>query len=218
MLGQIAELFERGGFVMVVIFCLSIYMTAVIVFKIYQFYRMQTLNPLFVNQLEKNIDLHQLRRHLSSASFDKNPVANVMLTSLLSIEKSSHSENSFEICREEVNRVASVELRYLESHMRGLELVANVAPLLGLLGTVVGMVDAFSQLELAGAKVDPSLLAGGIWAALLTTVAGLSVAIPALTAYNIFDAKIDAVRAGMRDISIRIFSLSNEIHKSNIVT
>jgi biopolymer transport protein ExbB len=95
--------------------------------------------------------------------------------------------------------------------MRGLELVANVSPLLGLLGTVIGMVDAFAALEQAGSKVDPSLLAGGIWTALLTTVAGLSVAIPALAAHNIFDGKIESVRARMRDITIRIFSLSNQL-------
>jgi len=203
-MGDIIDLFEKGGFVMFVIFCLSVYITAVIIFKIYQFWRMQTLNPLFVEQLEKNPDRQLLRANLASANLSNNPVAKLMLSALKVIEL---PDATSETTREEISRVAAAELRYLEAHMRGLELVANIAPLLGLLGTVVGMVDAFAALEQAGARVNPSLLAGGIWTALLTTVAGLSVAIPALAAQYIFDGKIEKIRASMKDISIRVLSL-----------
>ncbi len=202
----IIDLFQKGGVVMGIIFLLSIYMTGVIIFKLYQFYRMQALNPMFVEQLERNINLSALKEHLASAKLDKNPVAKVMLSALESIE---NSEMTVDIIKEEISRVGSAELRYMESHMRGLELVANIAPLLGLLGTVIGMVDAFSALEQAGNRVDPSLLAGGIWTALLTTVAGLSIAIPALAAHYIFDGKIENIRSGMKDVSVRVLSLKN---------
>jgi len=59
-----------------------------------------------------------------------------------------------------------------------LQVIATIAPLLGLLGTVFGMIEAFQQMEMAGKNVDPSVLSGGIWEALLTTAVGLSVAIP----------------------------------------
>jgi len=204
----ITELFERGGVVMIIIVALSIYTTAIVIFKIYQFWRMESLNPLFVEQIENYLNKKDMREKLLQAKLNENPVANVMVSAIKAL---SRPDISTDIVKEEIGRVGSAELRYLESHMRGLELVANIAPLLGLLGTVIGMVDAFSALENAGAKVDPALLAGGIWTALLTTVAGLSVAIPAITAHYIFDGKIDRVRANMRDVSVRILSSSNII-------
>jgi biopolymer transport protein ExbB len=79
---------------------------------------------------------------------------------------------------------ADTEVRFakLESGFRLLDSVAQLAPLLGLFGTVLGMIEAFQSLQDAGAQVDPSILAGGIWVALLTTAVGLVVAMP--TALN----------------------------------
>lgn len=75
--------------------------------------------------------------------------------------------------------------------LRPLEVVAACAPLLGLLGTVIGMIEAFATLSSAGSDINPSLLAGGIWKALLTTAAGLIVALPALIAWHIFDRNVE---------------------------
>lgn len=73
---------------------------------------------------------------------------------------------------------AEADLARLEGGYRILDSIAQIAPLLGLFGTVLGMIDAFQALQQAGSAVDPSLLAGGIWVALLTTAAGLAVAMP----------------------------------------
>ena len=91
--------------------------------------------------------------------------------------------------------------------MRGLEVIASLSPLLGLLGTVLGMIKAFVRLESAGTKVDPAILAGGIWEALLTTAFGLSVAIPALAAFYILEGQVENVRAQMKDASIRVLGI-----------
>ena len=66
----------------------------------------------------------------------------------------------------------------MQKFMPSLEIIAQVGPLIGLLGTVIGMIDSFNELELGGSLVDPAILAGGIWTALLTTAMGLIVAIP----------------------------------------
>jgi biopolymer transport protein ExbB len=92
--------------------------------------------------------------------------------------------------------------------MRGLEMVSTVAPLLGLLGTVTGMVKTFSGINQIGARVDPAILAGGIWEALIATVAGLMVAIPALAAHYIIDSRIDSIRSTMTDAVTYILSKS----------
>jgi biopolymer transport protein ExbB len=86
-----------------------------------------------------------------------------------------------------------------------LEVIAALSPLLGLFGTVLGMIKAFQKLELAGSNVDPSILSGGIWEALLTTAIGLAVAIPAVLLVNYFDRIIDRTRHQMEDAATQIF-------------
>ena len=85
-----------------------------------------------------------------------------------------------------------IHKKYLKSQrfLPSLEIIAQVSPLIGLLGTVIGMIDSFNELELGGSLVDPSILAGGIWTALLTTAMGLIVAIPALVSHYFFEKKL----------------------------
>ena len=90
---------------------------------------------------------------------------------------------------------AEQSLQPYESGFRILDTIAQLAPLLGLLGTVLGMIEAFQALQTAGSQVDPAALAGGIWVALLTTAAGLSVAMPTSIALSWFEAQIDRERA-----------------------
>lgn len=91
---------------------------------------------------------------------------------------------------------AEAETRFarLESGFRLLDSVAQLAPLLGLFGTVLGMISAFQALQGAGAQVDPSILAGGIWVALLTTAVGLAVAMPTALILSWFEARMEAER------------------------
>jgi biopolymer transport protein ExbB len=96
--------------------------------------------------------------------------------------------------RDRLHAEAEVELARAESGLRFLDVVAQVAPLLGLFGTVLGMIEAFQALQGAGASVDPSLLAGGIWVALLTTAVGLAIAMPVSLILTAFEARIAAHR------------------------
>lgn len=101
------------------------------------------------------------------------------------------------------NRNGAFAARLLDqqkSGMRLLEVIAATAPLVGLLGTVIGMIEAFQQLQAAGSQVDPSQLSGGIWQALLTTAAGLVVALPALAAWHYFDRRFEAGRLCMNQV------------------
>jgi biopolymer transport protein ExbB len=108
--------------------------------------------------------------------------------------------------REETARVAKGELARARAGLRLLDLVVTIAPLLGLLGTVLGMIAAFQTLQQSGAQADPSDLAGGIWEALLTTAAGMGVAIPASMALSWFESVVDRVQADMEDLATRIFT------------
>ena len=108
--------------------------------------------------------------------------------------------------REETTRVAKSLLSDARGGLRALELIATIAPLLGLLGTVLGMIAAFQALQVAGPRADPATLAGGIWEALLTTAAGMAVAIPASMALTWFESVVDRVQADMEDAATRIFT------------
>ena len=106
-------------------------------------------------------------------------------------------EMAFAASGEDVKRLeAEAEERFarLEGGFRLLDTVAQLAPLLGLFGTVLGMIEAFQSLQEAGSQVDPSLLAGGIWVALLTTAVGLAVAMPTAMVLSWFESRMDSER------------------------
>ena len=108
--------------------------------------------------------------------------------------------------REETTRVAKSLLLETRAGLRPLELISTIAPLIGLLGTVLGMIVAFQALQDSGNQADPAVLAGGIWTALLTTAAGMAVAIPASMALSWFESVADRIQADMEDMATRIFT------------
>jgi biopolymer transport protein ExbB len=108
--------------------------------------------------------------------------------------------------KEELERYALGRLHELRAFLRPLEVIATLSPLLGLLGTVLGMIVAFQQMEAAGRQVDPTVLSGGIWQALLTTAVGLAVAIPVVAVHSWLERKTDRVAHHMNDAVTRVFT------------
>lgn len=104
----------------------------------------------------------------------------------------------------ETARVARGLLAQAGWGLRGLELSATIGPLLGLLGTVTGMIESFQSLQAAGVRADTATLAGGIWEALLTTAAGMAVAIPAQIALVWFESLVDRLRHDMEDAATQV--------------
>lgn len=120
----------------------------------------------------------------------RSPADRVLAHAMAALE--AHTDEP--VLERELERRGNAELERLRRNIRTLEVIAMVSPLLGLLGTVLGMIQSFQELELAGGSANAAVLAGGIWQALLTTAAGLIVAIPAAIAANLLAARID--RAG----------------------
>ncbi|MEM1266890.1 MAG: MotA/TolQ/ExbB proton channel family protein [Pseudomonadota bacterium] len=104
----------------------------------------------------------------------------------------------------EAERLGEGEMAAMRRRLSLLEVIAMTAPLLGLLGTVLGMIESFQALELAGGAANAAALAGGIWQALLTTAAGLIVAIPAAAAAHLLAARVDRAGRTLEDIAIRL--------------
>lgn len=108
--------------------------------------------------------------------------------------------------REDIERIANDRLTGLRSWLRALDMIAQTSPLIGLFGTVLGMIEAFRAMQGAGANVDPSVLAGGIWVALLTTAVGLAIAIPASAVVGWFDSRIDRQHTAAESIVTAFFT------------
>ena len=103
----------------------------------------------------------------------------------------------------------NAEVAQMSRHIRLLELIAMISPLLGLLGTVLGMIQSFQELALAEGAANASVLAGGIWQALLTTAAGLIVAIPAAIAATLLSARVDTAALRIEATVGRLFAIED---------
>ncbi len=184
-----------------VLLALSVLAVAIIMAKLFQFFRSGLRRSGFVEPALAALDSGDNDAALALLQQQRSPVARVMESA---IRYGIDPRLSAQDTEAEVSRVGSARIRDLESWLRGLSAIAHLSPLLGLLGTVTGMIAAFMRLEEAGSRVDPSILSGGIWEALLTTAFGLTVAIPAMAAFYFLEGEVDGVRAAMKDASVRV--------------
>ncbi len=186
---------------MLVLLAMSVLAVTIILLKLFQFYRSGLRRLAFVDDTVLAVQRGEHEQAIKRLQQNDNPVAKVLESAIRYGANPIMSTGDVEA---EVSRVGSAQIRNLESWLRGLSSIAHLSPLLGLLGTVTGMIVAFMSLEAAGSRVDPSILSGGIWEALLTTAFGLTVAIPAMAAFYYLEGEVDRVRAAMKDASIRV--------------
>ncbi len=201
-------LVEKGGPVAIILLALSVYGLAIILLKLFHFQFRGVLfgSSRLIKRTIQNIERGEVEVAERALAKKRNsPVAVVMLKSIQLCQNDTSPEEST-IAREEMESEGHAQLEQLTSYIRGLDAVAHLSPLLGLLGTVLGMIQAFKQLEEAGVRVDVTLLAGGIWEALITTAFGLVVAIPALAAVNWLEGIVERVRQDMGEAVTRTLS------------
>ena len=189
-----AMIIERAGPVGIVIIALSVIALAASIYKVIQFLLLRVgshRTALAASQTWLDGD------HQGAFVMVENhpaPLSRVLAHAMRGL---THGSAHFEQVKEDVARVATEELRKLRKYLGLIELIGQLAPLLGLLGTVIGMIQAFADLQQSGAVVNPATLAGGIWTALLTTALGLAVAIVFSTFTAWFEARIEAERSVM---------------------
>lgn len=198
---QIQELLAAGGPVLLVIIALSVLALAIILLKTGQFLRLGLRNTGFISPVLAAAGVGQTDRALSLLAATRHPIARTLEVALVGREACLLDRRDL---AEDVARDGAVRLAALRGNLRLLELIAALSPLLGLLGTVLGMIDAFQALEAAGNRVNPAILSGGIWEALLTTAAGLVVAIPAAAAYNIYEGIVERVAQTLEDAATQL--------------
>jgi biopolymer transport protein ExbB len=201
MLASPLTLMIKGGPLMWPLLGCSIVGLSIIVVKLIQFRRIGIGRTGFIRSAMHLVVHGKLDQAKNELHTNLHPIARVMEEAIAAVQDESLTEEGRE---GQVSRAGAQEVRNLESYLRGLEIVGNTSPLIGLLGTVTGMIAAFAALENAGTKVDPSLLAGGIWEALLTTAFGLFVAIPTLAAFYLFEGRLERIRNIMQEAATQI--------------
>lgn len=202
-LDSLYGLVETGGPVVAILLVLSVFAMTVIFLKMGRFIWAGVGRHRRVRHAER---LWQSGRHseaLHLVEHRRNPVAKVLAHGMRGL---IHHEREEAKVREDVERIALGELARLRSLMKAIEAVVQIAPLLGLFGTVLGMIDAFRALQTAGAEADPAVLAGGIWVALMTTAVGLAIAIPAALFLYWFESIVESERVEIEDAMTSLFT------------
>jgi biopolymer transport protein ExbB len=193
---------DRGGPTLWLISALSVLTVALILWKLWRLALMGAWSGSATQQAISLWTDNQTDAALARVAGRRSVRARLAHAAMTARLDNSLTEDQ---AREETARHARADLGELRIGLRALDLIATIAPLLGLLGTVLGMIAAFRTLQEAGVRADPSALAGGIWEALLTTAAGMAVAIPAGIALSWFESITDRLQADMEDTATRIF-------------
>jgi biopolymer transport protein ExbB len=162
-----------------------------------------------LSEVEEKTRAGDLQGAIEVARDTPGPAAAILLAGLRRIEGKRLNAGEIESA---VATTGTIELGFLERGLVILATIANVAPLMGFLGTVVGMIWAFAAIEAAG-NVDPALVAGGIKVALLTTASGLVIAVPVNIAYNFFVTRIDRLIVDMEQGTQTILNLAWDLEK-----
>ncbi len=195
MIAHVQAALSVGGPALWVIFGISIVLVTVGLWKFWHLIKLGAWNKKQADEilklwLEKKVEPVDVNQ--------QNIRAKILGQTILAISDKNYTN---EMVREECVRLANNDLNEARRGLRIIDLIITIAPLVGLLGTVLGMIEAFQALQDSGAQADPSALAGGIWEALLTTAAGMGIAIPASILLSWYDSVVDNVQADIENLA-----------------
>lgn len=203
MIERLTWLSDKGGPVIIVIAGLSVLALTLFLAKLLHF---QRLGMFRLSRADAAIGVWERGEDVAARQAIASLKGCVPVTVAAAMSAGAGGTSDRDRAEAETSRLARSFLARSQSGLRLLDLIATAAPLLGLLGTVLGMIEAFQRIEEQGSRVDPGVLAGGIWEALLTTAAGMVVALIALGASNVLDALIERTRNVLEDRVTRVLT------------
>lgn len=206
----IQSFLEVGGPVVAILMALSVFAMALIGLKLFQFFQQRVGSHSIARQAVKLWHHGNKSEALAMVGVRPGALNACLAVAMRNMAQGAKSQRGIE---EDVARAAITDLHELQRGFRAMDTIAQISPLLGLFGTVLGMIEAFQNLQAAGNSVDPSLLAGGIWVALLTTAVGLAVAMPVSLTLTWFETRLEDERVAIEVLSGSI--ISGELPTSN---
>lgn len=204
-----ADTLIMGGPIVWLLFLFSIVALTITLLKLWQFWQLRQNSKATADQALAKLEEGKRSQAIILVNGQRSLRANILAQALRVFD--SHSL-SLDEAKNEIMRRARHAICDLGHNLRALEVIASLAPLLGLLGTVLGMIEAFQAMEAAGSQVNPSILSGGIWKALLTTAIGVAVAIPVSIIHCWFERKIEVYASNIQNDLERLFTL--EVQKT----
>jgi biopolymer transport protein ExbB len=187
------DFLAKGGILVVPILLCSMVALAIFLERLIHFSRVRIRGLGLVKNVAKHVRDGELDQAIELARGSKSPMARILASAL---EVMDNDRETFETV---VVHATGEEVRDLSRYLQALATIGSIAPLLGLLGTVVGMIKAFMVIQQMGGKVNAVVLAGGIWEAMLTTALGLAVALPAMVAHSYLVSRVDNYEAQLQD-------------------
>ncbi len=194
------DLISRGGVVMYPIILCSIIALGVFLDRLWVLRRKKIIPGEFIRNVEEQVKNQKISEAIFLCQGDDSSIAKIFLAGL------KNAGRGMWLVKEAIEEMGGREGVILEKHVGILSTIANLTPLLGLLGTVSGMIKTFNVISLQGVG-NPALLAGGISEALITTATGLCVAIPTLVCYRILKDKAEALIFEMEENSLKIIEI-----------
>lgn len=202
------EIYLKGGLIMWPILLCSILGLAVVIDR-YMVIRKAKINiPAFMVRIRGMIKKNDISGAISYCMEEKSPVANIVRKGLKKYRL------GHERVKEAIENAGRQEISKLEKGLSVLASIAGIAPLLGFLGTVTGMISAFMTIQDLAGSANPSDLAGGIWEALITTAFGLIVGIPALALYNYFLSAVKKLVGDMETVANDVVDIVHDTSSS----
>ncbi len=206
-------LFADGGPMMYALVLCSLVAVGVIIAKAFTLFVAHRHTDRILADVQELSRAGQIDEAIQRCTETRGPTAAILLVGLRRLREGRFKESELERA---IDTTGTIELGFLERGLVILATVANVAPLMGFLGTVAGMIMAFASIETAG-DVDPTLVAGGIKVALLTTATGLLIAIPTNIGYNFFVTRIDKLIVDMEQGTQQILNLVWDLEREGKV-
>lgn len=191
------ELLQAGGWLMLPIIACSVIATAIVLERGWALRRRRIMPEGLVTRIWEWHSRGQLNRERIEEIRAGSPLGRMLSAGLV------NRHHSREVMKDAINDSGRQVVADLERYLNSLGTIAAVTPLLGLLGTVIGMIDVFHVIMDAGVG-RPTVLAGGISQALITTAAGLSVAIPSLMFHRLFNKRVDSLAIAMEEQALRL--------------
>ncbi|RKX33523.1 MAG: MotA/TolQ/ExbB proton channel family protein [Verrucomicrobia bacterium] len=193
------ELMVKGGWIMWPILVCSIAAAVLFLERVFHLHRAQIKPDDFLNGIYTIVNRGNTAEAVSICDQTPGPVAHMVRTALL------HSDEPPEELKQTINKAGLGEVPRLEKNLGGLLTIAQVTPLLGLMGTVIGLIRVFMAMEQHAPLAEIGDLSAGIWQALTTTAVGICVSIPAFAAYNFLLSRVESITLNMEYAAEEIF-------------
>src|SRR6266446_1587023 len=202
---MLPPLVTNGGPVIWLILAASAVMLVVFIERVLHYHRAQINSTEFLNGVRNVLKRDNVVEAISICDATPGPVARLVKVAILNREKGREG------VREALEEAGLIEVPPLEDKLNLLATIAQITPLMGLLGTVLGLIQIFGDLQNKATLASMQDLSGGVWQALISTAAGLAVAIPCYAAYNYLVSRVNAIVLDMEKAATEILGVISDL-------